>query len=151
MSSTTQFSSSDLLFTVVFSRALCVRYWWVWFLFFIHCSLSFFSVWLSFLPSWKILFGVLILSITRHLLKMDHTAGCLASSPRSPATPRAPPRPGAPPPCQTASLFTWLKNCTWNAEGLNKGRELGGNRAMRSRVVGRGPTRQEINSWEIFN
>lgn len=111
---------------------------------------SLFNIWLSYLLLLRIPFGVLLLSIARQLIHIDHTVGLPLPHRETPATPQAPPWPGTPPHCRTTSLFTWMKIFTWNTDDTTKdrGRKI---TVMRSRVVGRGSTRQEINSPQIFN
>lgn len=90
-------------------------------------SLLYFNICLSYLLLLRIPFGVLLLSIARQLINMDHTVGLPRSlAVKAPATPQAPPRPGTPPHGQTASLFARLKNYTWNMEDATK--ERGRNR-----------------------
>ena len=140
--------SRDLPFTRVFSRALslCFRYRWVCVFF----PLS--NIWLSYLLLLRIPFGVLLLSIARQLINMDHTVGSAAlprrRNPRHTLGPSL-----ALEPHLAVGPFLYLPAWkitpgTRRTQQRKRGRKK---RAMRSRVVRRGPTRQEINSPQIFN
>lgn len=136
----------DPPFTAVLTRALslCFRYRWV-------CIFSLFNIRLSYLLLLRIPFGMLLLSRVRQPIKTDHTVG----SPhflREKSLPHFRPLLG-PKHHLIAGPLLYLhdwNNFTWNTEDTTKKRVRGKKSAMRSWVVGKGPTRQEINSSEIF-